>query len=220
MERRTPVIKICGLKRKEDVNLCCDLGVDILGFVTEYPSPVPWNLTREEARALLADIPKSCKSCVVTGGTEREIIELAKELKPDYVQLHDRETAAQTAAIADALGEFGIGVIKAVFPDMRDLDNELETLQKTGVFALLADPRTPSDAVRGGRADIAFYRRVCDLSEKPVILAGGITPDNVAGLMQETGAAYIDVMSGVEHMPGTKDASKVKALLRAVRNSR
>ena len=66
---RTVMVKICGLMREEDVVFCQEAGVDILGFVTEYPLPVPWNLTRQETAALLARVSLPHKSCIVTGGS-------------------------------------------------------------------------------------------------------------------------------------------------------
>lgn len=217
MKDAGPIVKICGLKSQTDVALCASLGADILGFVTEYPEPVPWNLTSAEAAVLLAKAPPSCKTCLVTGGTVHEIIALATALMPDFIQLHYHETPSQTAFIADALRTLGIAVIKAVFPNMSDLDGIVNELCKTGICALLADPRTPSDAARDGITDTAFFERVRSLSTKPVILAGGITPGNVARLLKETNASYIDVMTGVERAPGVKDPSKVEALLRAAK---
>ena len=75
-------IKICGLMRKEDVDLCCRIGADICGFVVEYPVQVPWNLLREQCAELLPAVSRPAKTCVVTGGEREKIISLALELKP------------------------------------------------------------------------------------------------------------------------------------------
>jgi len=218
MEKDKITIKICGLMRAEDVTLCAGLSADILGFVTEYPAPVPWNLTSDEAAALLADAPSTCKTCLVTGGSAQKVVALAAALQPDYIQLHYHETPSQTAEIACELRALGIGVIRAVFPDAQDLERDLEELCASDIRALLADPRVPTDAARGGLADIMFFERVRGLSNKPVILAGGLTPDNVDDLLQKTGAQHIDVMTGVERSPGIKDAAMVETLIRAVRD--
>jgi phosphoribosylanthranilate isomerase len=209
-------VKICGLKTKEDAALCLRLGADCLGFVTEYPAPVPWNLSRAEAAVLLAEVKPSApgRTCVVTGGAPDKVIALALSLRPAFVQLHGRETAAETGVIAAALRREGIGLIRAVFPDTAN--DALRAYAASGVCALLLDPRAPESAARGGTADAALFRRVAGLTALPLILAGGITADNVRGLLAETGAARIDVMSGVESAPGVKDAEKVAALLRAV----
>ena len=78
-----PLLKICGLMREEDVLLCCDRGVEICGFVTEYPVPVPWNLNRERCRELLPLVRERAKSCVVTGGPPDKLLDLALDLRPD-----------------------------------------------------------------------------------------------------------------------------------------
>ena len=107
-------VKICGLQRADDVRLCLQLGVDILGFVTEYPLPGPWNLSRQQVRPLLQLIRPPCRSCLVTGGPPEKVIELASSLRPAIVQLHYRETLEETITIADALHKLQIQVIRNV----------------------------------------------------------------------------------------------------------
>ena len=77
-----PRLKICGLMRESDVELCCGLGVDLCGFVTEYPLDVPWNLTRGECRKLLSWAAPHAKRCIVTGGSPEQVFNLARELRP------------------------------------------------------------------------------------------------------------------------------------------
>jgi phosphoribosylanthranilate isomerase len=210
-------VKICGLKTKKDVDLCLRLGADYIGFVVEYPVPVPWNLSLAEAAPLLAEAGRLAplQTCVVTSGAPEKVVALALSLRPAFVQLHGREGAAETGAVAAALRREGIGLIRTVFPDMTDA--ALRVYAASGACALLLDPRAPENATRGGAADAALFRRVAGLSALPLILAGGIRANNVRRLLSETGAACIDVMSGVENAPGVKDAEKVAALLRVVR---
>ena len=81
--------------RRQDVELCESLGIDLLGFVVEYPREVPWNLTREQAKELMDNTKRP--TCIVTGGSTEHIIALAGKLSPDYVQLHFKETVTQGA---------------------------------------------------------------------------------------------------------------------------
>ena len=227
---RTVMVKICGLMREEDVVFCQEAGVDILGFVTEYPLPVPWNLTRQEIAALLARVSLPHKSCIVTGGSPEKILELARELKPDLIQLHYRETLEDTKQILQALEPLGVGVIKTVPPDRlerirqfgtEDLSAIASLLEKAGVYAILADSRTPENAARGSsNLDQVFFGSLMKASRKPVILAGGITPDNVTEILEKDRASFIDVMTGVEKSPGEKDHGKILQLIRRARGGR
>jgi len=222
-------VKICGLKREKDVELCMSLGVDVLGFVVEYPVPVPWNLNCMEAAPLL-DIVRlnrysgsSQRSCIVTGGTPKKVVELAKSLKPSLVQLHYNETFQDTAIIIDELKKLNIGVIKTIPPKVEDRMSQfgtdsIETIVKKlcekDVFALLADSRTPENSSnKGTLIDVDFVRQIIKLSSKPVVIAGGINANNVEKLIDLTGAYFIDIMSGVESIPGVKDAELLSKLI-------
>ncbi len=210
-----PVVKICGLTRVEDVNLCVRLGADILGFVVEYPRPVPWNLDAQTAKGLIEAARGRAETCIVTGGAPERVISLARETGADCVQLHCDETPAQAACIVKALGDKA-RVVKALYPDTPDLAKTAAAFEAAGVYALLLDPRVPSRAHDGGAADLSAWRELRDAASCPVILAGGIAPENVASMIRQTGARYIDLMSGVESSPGIKDASKLEALFRAL----
>ena len=200
-------IKICGLMRKGDVELCEELGIDILGFVVEYPREVPWNLTRDRARELIADAKRP--TCIVTGGTVEKVITLAKELNPKMVQLHFKETVAQTAEIAAELKKSGINTVRAVADE-----SEIEALCRTDIDAILVDSRTSENAATNIQAvDVVLFNRIKMKSNKPLIIAGGITPENVCDIIIQTGANSVDVMTGVEQSPGVKDRTKIELLV-------
>lgn len=216
-------VKICGLKSAQDIRTCGELGVNIAGLVTEYPLPVPWNLERSEAAGLLAHIEKPMQSCLVTGGGADQILFLGKELRPDFVQLHFHETLEDTRKIARELKPFDIGVIKT-FP-LTDHERKrqfgttdrvviVKQLCETDIFGILVDSREPSNASkRGKQADFELFHEVKRLSSKKVILGGGITPENVSEVLEETHAEMIDLMTGVEKMAGVKDEVKLAELM-------
>ena len=220
-------IKICGLKSVPDVQACVHLGVDIVGFVVDYPIPVPWNLSAIEAAELLPIANAPCKTCVVTGGDTDKIISLATSLKPDFVQLHYNEKLEDTLEIAKELNPLGIQVIKTMpISDedrMRQFGNTcpekiVEDLCNTDIFAILVDARTPANVNESKHeTNIELFDKVQSLSSKPVILAGGITPENARKVLKQTGAEYIDVMTGVEYSPGVKDATKLERLISEIK---
>lgn len=221
-------VKICGLKREEDVQLCMDQGVDILGFVTEYPMAVPWNLSRSQALPLLSMVRAPHRSCIVTGGTPEEVIELASSLNPALVQLHYKETLQDTIIISNALSRLNIEVIKTIPLGIEDrihqfgtadLETIVEELCKTNIYGLLVDSRAPANAAeQGTRLNLDFCLEIIRRSSKPVIIAGGINAKNVRDVVTQTGAECIDIMTGVERSPGEKDPALLSSLLGALRN--
>ena len=220
-------LKICGLKRACDVSLCYELGVDVAGFVAEYPLPVPWNLTAEEAKSLLAGVCAPMKRCIVTGGTRDKIIALAEDLHPDYIQLHYHETLSDAEYIAGALRTLKIGVVKTLPFSPRDrlaqfgtenIRECVESLNATGIRAILVDTRVPSNAARQGTpADIGLFRQIKGYAQKPVILAGGVTPDNLTQYLTSAQPDIIDIMTGVEESPGVKDKEKLEFVVKHIR---
>ena len=213
-----PAVKICGLTLAEDARMCVRHGADIIGFVVDYPRPVPWNIDAETAKELMKTVSRPTETCIVTGGEAERIIKLALKTMPDYIQLHHRETFADTAFIVDNLRKHKIKVIKSLFPDMADLEKTARKFEDAGVYALLLDPRTPDNAVDGGAADFATYIKIKRAVSCPVILAGGITPENVMEAVRQTVPPIIDLMTGVEQSPGIKDEEKVKTLFQSFRS--
>lgn len=222
-------MKICGLKSKEDVEVCIQNNVQILGFVTEYPVLVPWNLQREETKKLMELVPPPYKTCIVTGGKPEEIITLAKELRPDMVQIHYHETLTDTKIIADELYKEGIETIKTVplSEEERllqfgttDIEKIVLALCETKVAALLVDAREPSKLLETGeKVDREIFRIIKQKSNKSVILAGGITVDNINDVLDKMSPEYIDIMTGVEKSPGKKDSDKIAYIMLSVINS-
>ncbi len=210
-----PVVKICGLTRMEDVELCIRLGTDILGFVVEYPRPVPWNISAQAAKGLIDAARGRAETCIVTGGAPERVLSLALETGTDYVQLHCDETPADAAFLVKTLNKRA-RVVKALYPDTNDLIKTALAFDAAGVYALLLDPRIPSRASDGGLADLSAWKELRDAVSCPVILAGGISPYNAADMVRQSGARFIDLMSGVESSPGIKDAAQVEALFRAL----
>jgi len=213
-----PIVKLCGQTRVEDARMCIRHGADIIGFVVEYPRPVPWSLSAAAAGELISAVAESAETCVVTGGPPEKILRVAAETKPDYIQLHYGESLEDVRRLAGELGKYGIKIIKTVFPDTPDLEKTAADFSASGVYALLFDPRTPDNAVVGGAADLSVYKKLCGVARCPVILAGGITPLNAAETVRRSGAGIIDIMTGVESSPGVKDEAKVAALFKSLRS--
>lgn len=215
-------LKICGLMRREDVQCCFENGVDIAGFVTEYPLSVPWNLTEQQTAALLPAVSAPMKSCIVTGGGFDKINALVQRLHPDFVQLHYHETFSDTYRLARLLSPLGIGVIKtlpAKAEERRrqfgtsDVSDCVRMLNDSGVYAILIDARGPSgteEAVPETMNSLISAAR--QAASIPFILAGGITAENVSSLCEAFHPGMVDVMTGVEISYGVKSPQKIAEL--------
>ena len=213
-----PIVKICGLRRPEDVHMCIRHGTDILGFVVDYSVPVPWDLTVIEAKTLMSEVSLPTETCVVTGGTTEHVCKIAAELMPTYIQMHWETSPEDTARLVERLGQLDVKLIQAIFSHTPDLEQTARAYSRAGVYAMLMDSRTPNHAEQGGAADIAIWRKIQNAVACPVILAGGITPGNAAECVKGTGVQMIDLMTGVESAPGVKDECRVEELFRVLGN--
>lgn len=218
-------VKVCGLMTERDTGICVDAGVHAVGFVIDYPEPVPWNLSRDEAAMLISKVPPYVCTCVVTGGAPDDVIETALAIRPDLLQLHHRESLGDISRIVKRLRTEGIKVIKALRIRADGLcDFEIEnpaeaarTLSETGVLAILVDSFT--EAMPGGTGisvDLAAFLTVKESSTLPVILAGGLDPGNVGGVVRAARPFAVDVLTGVEIRPGLKDAEKIRRFIHEV----
>lgn len=221
-------VKICGITNEEDIFVCSRLGVHALGLVVEYPVSVPWNLTVHRAASLRCAIPSTVIACMVTGGKPDDIIARAKRVRPQLVQLHFEETLEETAYIAKSLAAEQIRVMKAlrVGPsgrllfEIEDPTEAARLIAQAGVAALLVDSGT---AERPGGSGIVVnqktYRAVAAASSLPVVLAGGLTAQNLhATVSADLPPSAVDVLSGVEGKPGRKEIEKVRAFLHAAKS--
>jgi phosphoribosylanthranilate isomerase len=218
-------VKICGLMNHEDVELCVNAGVHTVGFVVDYPEPVPWNLTRSEAVKLITRVPPFVSTSVVTGGPVSKVLETARTLRPDIVQLHYQETLREVKELAERLNLLGIKTIKALRIDrngkcafeINDPATAARALAGTKIAALLVDSYTASlpggTGVRVSLEAFASIRREINL---PVILAGGLNPANVTKAIKETNPYAVDVLTGVEERPGHKSSYKVFRFMHSV----
>jgi len=213
---------------EEDVNLCVKAGVHTVGFVVDYPVPVPWNMTRAEARRLVEKVPPYVSSCVVTGGTVENILAVAEAVRPDLIQLHYQETLPEIKELAHRLGRQGIKTIKALRIDSRgkcafeftDPVVAARAIAGTEISALLVDSYT--DFRPGGTGvtvDLSAFRAVRQEAALPVILAGGLNPANVQQIIQEADPYAVDILTGVEDEFGNRDPDKVYQFMRVVRES-
>jgi phosphoribosylanthranilate isomerase len=222
-------VKVCGVKSSDDATICIDAGADALGFVTEYPIPVPWNLAREKTRELVSELPPFVSTVVVTSGSPAKILEIARAVVPDIVQLHGEERLADIRATAKELANEGIKVIKALSIDVHsrrahfEIQDPVEaarSLENSGVHGIVLDSRSKSmPAGTGITLSWKTAREIREQMSIPLILAGGLNQRNVRDAIRAVRPYAVDVITGVEASPGKKDPDKVKAFIKTAKSS-
>ncbi len=209
-------VKICGLKTPESVAAAVDAGASYLGFVF-FPKS-PRHLTYRQAAELAATVPDGVIKVALTVNADDEALaEMLGKVPFDMLQLHGSESPKRVAYIKE---RFGLPVMKAVgVADASDLPRLVE--YATVADQLLVDAKPPKDSPLPGGNALAFdWRLIADMEWPiPWMLAGGLTPDNVAKAVRLTGATMVDVSSGVESAPGVKDLDKIAAFVKAAKGA-
>ncbi|WHZ21832.1 MAG: Phosphoribosylanthranilate isomerase [Nitrospira sp.] len=205
----TVKVKICGLTNAEDAAAAVEAGADAVGFVFHKKSP------RCAEAAVVKGIVKTLPPFVLPIGVfvnedAKVVRDVVDSCGLALVQLHGDETAAYCEAL-------GRPVLKAIrLKDRRSFLILAEFQGRAGVRGFLVDAFS-SDAY-GGTGQVADWALAAEASSAaPVLLAGGLTPENVSQAILQVRPYGVDVSSGVEASPGKKDHEKVRAFVRAVR---
>jgi len=203
----TTIVKICGLMTGEAVSAAVEAGAGMVGFVFFPPSPR--SLSVEQAAALTAMVPPGVTRVALSVDADDALLdEIAAGAGVDMMQLHGHETPARVSEIRQ---RYGLPVMKAVsIAGPEDVDRA-RTYEPV-VDRLMFDAKPPKAATRPGGNALAFDWRLItgQTWAKPWVLAGGLTPDNVAEAIRISGAPAVDVSSGVEVSPGVKDLQKIR----------
>jgi phosphoribosylanthranilate isomerase len=211
----TPLIKICGLNSLAALDAALGAGADLVGFV-RYPRS-PRHLGLEEARALSVHAKdRALRVALTVDASDAELSDIVRAIDPDILQLHGDESPERVGAVR---ARFGRPVMKAVGIAEK---SDLAALRRYAGVAdrLLLDAKPPktAEALPGGNGLAFDWRLVAGLDPAlPVMLSGGLAPDNVAAAIELTGLRALDVSSGVERRPGEKDPAKIEAFIRAAR---
>jgi phosphoribosylanthranilate isomerase len=208
------LVKICGLKTPETLDVALDSGADLVGFVFFPPSPR--NLGLEAARALGLRVQgRAGKVALTVDATDETLFDIVAALSPDMLQLHGTETPERVVAVRT---RFGLPVMKAL-PIARRGDLSPIRIYANVADRLIFDARAPQDATRPGGLGKPFdWTLLKDVNPGvPFMLSGGLDADNVADALRITLAPGVDVSSGVERAPGEKDPDKIRAFIRAAR---
>jgi phosphoribosylanthranilate isomerase len=215
------LVKICGLSTAQTMEAALDAGADLVGLVFHPRSPRHVDLT---AAAELARIARGRAEVIalVVDATPTTIEQIVQSVGPDGLQLHGTETPADTAAIRAATR---LPVMKAI--GIGDADDLAGIAPYAGIAdRILLDARPPADAAYpGGHGQVFDWAILSQLSAaQPVMLSGGLTPDNVHAAIRTVrdfgiDLVGVDVSTGVEASRGVKDPHRIRDFIQAVRSA-
>ena len=195
-------VKICGITTVDDALMAVAAGADALGFV--FHSLSPRNIGVEAAAAIIREVPPFVQTVGLFVNVPIEYVNDTVEATGlDVVQLHGDETPEYCRLV-------GRRVVKAF--RIKDIDS-LEPIRRYSVAGFLLDAWSPKAY---GGTGMTFNWDIAKVAEQygPIILAGGLTPENVAQAVETVSPFAVDVSSGVESVPGKKDPEKVLAFIR------
>ena len=195
-------VKICGTTSEEDALLAVAMGADAVGFIF---APSPRQVQATKVRDIVTRLPRE----ILTVGVFRDeaperVLQIVQDTRLGAVQLHGHETPEESRWLAERVG-FLIRALPAGSPDLARVD-------EFGANAVHIDSETPGS---GHVFDWSLAEGAP--SHRKVILAGGLTPDNVGDAIAKVQPWGVDVATGVESEPGRKDASKLRAFINAAR---
>ncbi|MEX2449730.1 MAG: phosphoribosylanthranilate isomerase [Rhodospirillales bacterium] len=207
-------VKICGLRTPAAVEASVAGAAAFVGFV--FFGKSPRHVSPRDVKALAALVPEGViKVGLIVDASDSEIEAILRDAPLDMLQLHGAETPERVAAVKE---KFRLPVMKAVAVSAAK-DIVAARVFEAVADRLLFDAKPPKDADRPGGHGRAFdWALLAGQSfAVPWMLAGGLTPENVAQAATAGRAPAVDVSSGVEDAPGEKSIKKIKAFLEAAR---
>ena len=209
-------VKICGIRDAEGFDAAVAAGADLIGFVFFPPSP---RFVEPAVACALSTRHAGGPSRVglFVDATDDTLTAMLAACPLDILQLHGEETPARVAAIR---ARFGLPVMKALgVAEAADLDAVAAFAPAVDRFLFDARP-PPGGPLPGGNAQPFEWRLMAGRAiPRPWLLAGGLTPRNVAEAIRTAGAPGVDVSSGVERARGVKDPALIHAFVAAARES-
>jgi phosphoribosylanthranilate isomerase len=195
-------VKICGITSSEQAQMAQQYGADALGLVIYEKSPRYVNI--EQAAKIRASMTSDCLAiALLVNPSESLVRQVIEQVKPDFIQFHGDETP-------EFCHQFDFPFIRAVrMREGLDIDAEVAAYKAEGGFLFDAW----SDDLYGGTGHSFDWSRLPTTTDYQLILAGGLTANNVNQAVAMTRPYMVDVSGGVESSPGVKDPQKVKAFI-------
>jgi|Deesub1362B_J571_1020462.scaffolds.fasta_scaffold01701_2 phosphoribosylanthranilate isomerase len=203
-------VKICGNTSIDDVELVSELGADLAGFIVEVPVDTPRKISLTQAEKIMEEMPFTTAGVmVIMPQSVEEALNMYMAVRPDFIQLHGNESPK---FVRELRGLVSCNIIKTIHVKGEESIAEAKRYVNY-VDAILLDTPSPQRGGSGTTHDWEISRKIVESIPKPVILAGGLTPENVAEAIEIVKPYAVDVSSGVEAEPGKKDPEKVRRFI-------
>ena len=213
METSRTRVKICGVTRLTDIQAAVAAGADALGFV--FVPASPRCIKVEVARDLVARVPAFVQTVALVSDPSVDWVEtVVDQVGPDLLQFHGSESGRFCR-------QFGRPYIKAVSADLDEQARARVLQDHPTARGFMLDSHAASGLGGTGHTfDWARWPRESGRGQRPWILAGGLSPDNIADAVASLAPYAVDVSSGVEEAPGIKSADKINAFIQGVGHAR
>ena len=207
-------VKICGLSTNTTMDAALDAGADLVGLM--FFAKSPRNVSMRQAAELAERARGRASTVTVTVNADDALLaSIAENVRPDFIQAHGDETPERIAEIYRMTGISAYKVLK-----VRSLEHVAKAKAYTASRFMMYDALPPEGAVLPGGNGLAFDWTILKDVPKPFMLAGGLNPENVAEAIRVTGAAMVDVSSGVESAPGVKDVALIRKFIEQAKQAR
>ncbi len=207
--------KICGITTVEDARMVAEAGVDAVGL--NFYQKSPRFIDQQTARAIIEQLPPEIvKVGLFVGSPLAHVCDTFDQLGLDAIQIHGQEQPEFLARLGHRplIRAFRVGE-----GQLHDMTDYLQACYRLGALPRMAIADALVPGVYGGTGSLADWETLrsypTEQWQPPLVLAGGLTPQNVGDAIRAVHPAAVDTASGVESSPGRKDTSKVKAFLRA-----
>ncbi len=208
-------VKMCGLTSTKDAKMVCESGADFAGVINQVNVPTPREIDLEKAKEIIETVPEDDQTVLVTMVEElEELKNLERKLNPDYIQIH---SDISTVKLRDLEKDIDAGIIGIVSipPDLESSKEVISKAKRRGekVDLLLLDTKGGHEGDRMTH-DWNISSKIRESVDVPMILAGGLAPDNVEEAIEKVDPYAVDVASGVESEPGKKSLELVKDFIK------
>jgi phosphoribosylanthranilate isomerase len=218
---RGNIVQVAGISGKAEAEMLVECGVDFLGFplgLDVHNEDISEEGAGEIIRSLL---PPHFGVLITYLSTAHDITSLCETLGASIVQLHGQVAPAELVRIREARP--GLRILKSIVIHEGEENptgaiDEMSALVDAFIIDTF-DPATGASGATGKTHDWRLSRRIAEYSPRPVILAGGLTPENVGDAIRQVGPAGVDVHTGVENADGDKDRGRVQAFVARAREA-
>jgi len=204
-------IQMAGIRNKEDALMCVECGVNIIGLLVGQAHTSDDFITKEKAKEIKLALPKEIKTTLITHLEDaEEIIEIAKFIDVDYIQIHSYMKEKEVEKLKIALPDKKL--LRLVHIDEKgNILNDISKIKYVDFyFTDSINIKTNQVGGTGLIHNIETDKELVETLDKPVFIAGGLTPDNVAYAVRFCKPYGVDVNSGCRGIDGSRDKQKVK----------